>query len=199
MGKIVHLYPKSEGPPENVIISKPWEFRKADWPLNHFIQMPKSQCARLESLRQEIHKAGRRYTVPDLPPHFSLHQGTAYTIRAMLFYRDNEERMREVYYLTGLMDCMINQVNPILRTDLLRGMYKKVFTMKKEFNVNWYGPFNKLLLPIDHRFFNELKYHSSLNSARTMKSLYQAIKAGTDKMFDILADNYVFYCPGTGR
>jgi hypothetical protein len=31
-----------------------------------------------------------------------------------------------------------------------------------------------------------------------MKELYEAIRRGTDEMFDILSLEYVFYCPNLG-
>jgi hypothetical protein len=116
----------------------------------------------------------------------------------MYAYRENEEKMREVYYLMGLADCMINQVNPILRTDLLRDMYKKVFEMREQLKVHWYGPLAQILLPIDSQFYNEFEYKASLTGARTLKELYQKIRIGTDEMFDILSLEYVFYCPSAG-
>lgn len=189
MGEIIHLQQKSEGPPGNLITSSPWEFRKAHWETIHFVQILKSHSNKLEPSRGETY---------DLPPHFSLKGGMSYTIRAMYANRGSEERMRGVYYLTGLMDCMINQVSPILRTDILRAMYKKVFEMREEFSVNWYGPLDQILLPIDSRFFNDSEYRSSLNKAKTMKKLYLAIRKGTDEMFDILSLEYLFFCPKMG-
>ena len=187
MAEIINLKDKFKRPAENLICSRPWEFRKADWETVHFIQMLRSESGRLEQHREE-----------NLPPHFSLKGGMAYTVRAIYVNRANEERMREVYYLTGLMDCMINQVNPVLRTDLLRAMYKKVFAMKEALNIHWYGPLDQVLLPIDSRFHSELEYRDLLKNACTMKELYGAIGMGTDKMFDILSLEYVFYCPNVG-
>ncbi|MBW2204675.1 MAG: hypothetical protein JRF52_11445, partial [Deltaproteobacteria bacterium] len=99
----------------------------------------------------------------------------------------------------GLTDCMINQVNPILRTDLLRAMYKKVFAMKEALNIHWHGTLDQVLFPIDYQFYDELAYRSSIREAGTLKELYQAIKRGTDEMFDILSLEYVFYCPWIGE
>ena len=189
MGEVIDLQQELEGPPGNLITSSPWEFRKAYWETTHFLQMLKSHSAKLESRLEETY---------NIPPHFSLKGGMAHTIRAMYTYRENEKHMRDVYYLTGLMDCMINQVSPILRTDILRSMYKKVFQMKEEFGVNWYGPLDQVLLPVDSWFYNHSEYRSSLSNASTMKELYLAIRKGTDEMFDILSLEYAFYCPKMG-
>ena len=136
--------------------------------------------------------------ISTLPPHFVLDGGLAYTIRAMYANRTNEKKMRDIYYLTGLMDCMINQVNPVLRTDLLRDMYKKVFALKNELKVHWFGPLDHVLLPIDKHFYDESEYRSGLVRARTLKALYQTIKEGAEEMFDVFSLEYVFYCPSVG-
>jgi len=136
--------------------------------------------------------------IPATPPHFSLRGGMACAIQAMYANRHEEKKMRETYYLIGLTDCMINQVNPILRTDLLRAMYKKVFAMKEEFNIHWHGTLDQVLFPIDYRFYDHLAYRSSIRRAQTMKELYRAIKRGTDEMFNILSLEYIFYCPWIG-
>lgn len=194
MGKIIDLRDRIQKSPDNLIISKPWEFRKAYWKTSHFIQMLRSQAAKLEHHREQICRNGGN-GIQNLPSHFTLKGGMAYTMRAMYACRKNEKKMREVYYLIGLMDCMINQVNPILRTDLLRGMYKKVFSMKEELNIHWYGPVDQILLPIDSQYFGEFEYRAHLKNACTMKELYRTIRKGTDEMFDILSFEYVFYRP----
>ena len=194
MADVIHIEEKLQGVPDNVICFKPLEFRRADWGTVHFIQMLRSQSAKLEAKRQEGHRSGRK-EVKELPPHYVLKGGMAFTIRSMYAHRDNEENMRKVYYLTGLMDCMINQVNPILRTDLLRSMYKEALRMKEELNTHWYGPLDHVLLPVDPEFYYESEYRSSLREANTLKALYQAIRNGTDEMFDILSLEYVFYGP----
>jgi hypothetical protein len=197
MGEIIDLEEKLRKAADDLICREPWEFRRADWETSHFVQMLRSQSEKLQQHREEILGRGGR-GVWKLPSHFELKGGMAFTIRSLLASRDNEERMREIYYLTGLMDCMINQVNPILRTDVLRGMYKRVFKMKEELKVNWYAPLDQILLPIDSHLYNEFEYRSRLRKAPSMEALYRTIRGGTDEMFDILSLEYVFYCPGIG-
>ena len=197
MGEIIRLRDKTRKPPDNLITKGPWEFRRAGWETSHFIQIPRYYAAILELQRAESYSKGDK-DIHTIPSHHALQGGLAHTIRAIYTCRESEERMREVYYLIGLMDCMINQVNPILRTDLVRALYKKVFAMKETYNIHWYGPVDQVLLPIDPRYYNDVKYRSSLKMARTMKELYLAIRKGSDEMFDILSHKYVFYCPGIG-
>jgi hypothetical protein len=197
MGKLIPLEGKIQGTKGNLISLVPWEFRKAGWEGGHFIQMSKTHSVKLESCCQETSRVSS-VGIQHLPAHFTLREGMVYTIRSMYAHREHEDEMRDVYYLTGLMDCMINRISPILRTDLLRAMYKRVLELKKALNVHWYGPLDQVLLPIESRFYDQSGYCSTLNCAHTMKALYQAIRHGTDEMFDILSLNYVFYCPSSG-
>jgi hypothetical protein len=197
MGKVIPLAGKNQKPKGNLISLRPWEFRKANWERYHFIQMLKSQSAKLECRHPEIFRRSSEDIQP-LLSRFFLKGGMTYTIRAMYAHRENESEMREIYYLTGLMDCMINQISPILRTDLLRAMYKKVLEMKEVLNVHWYGPLDQVLFPIASQFYDETRYRHALNCAHSLKTLYHAIRNGTDEMFDILSLKYVFYCPGLG-
>ncbi|MCP4683071.1 MAG: hypothetical protein GY864_12115 [Desulfobacterales bacterium] len=197
MGKILYLQTKPQEAPDNLITSKPWEFRKPYWETAHFVQMSRPHSNELEC------RVGDNYdelTINNrnVPSHIPLEGGCANTIRAMYASREDEESMRETYYLAGLIDCMINQVNPILRTDILRAMYKMVFATKKKLNIHWYGPLDQVLLPLGPRLYDMSKYRSSLNRAKTMKEIYQTIRKGTDNMFDILSVEYVFYCPMAG-
>ncbi|MFO7985538.1 MAG: hypothetical protein R6U38_06705 [Desulfatiglandaceae bacterium] len=189
MGKVIDLHKKGKSRSDHIITSTPWEFRTATWKTVYFSQLLRSQAEKVDGQAENTHT---------LPPHFILKGGMATTIHAMFTHRDDEKKMRKIYYLVGLMDCMINQVNPILRTDLLRDMYKKVFAMKAELNIHWHGTVDQVLLPIDPAYFNNPAYGLSLKTAKTLKALYDAIGEGTAEMFDILSSEYVFYCPWTG-
>jgi hypothetical protein len=183
-------------PPDNVITLKPWEFRTADWESRQFIQMLKSQSAKLEKHRKEVYEKGSR--VSQIPPHFVLKGSMAYTVQGVYSYRTNEAKMREVYYLAGLIDCMINRVAPLLRTDVIKDIYKKVMTLKTLLNMTWYSSFDQVLFPLDSEFFNEYEYRNRISEASSAQELYRLIRESTDEMFDILALEYTFYTPARG-
>lgn len=189
MGKVIKFESRRKGPSKSLIARDPWQFRNGLWRTRHFIQMRRSVAESLEP---------RPEGLSTLPPHFVLKGGMSFTIRSMYLNRSDEKKMREIYYLVGLTDCMINQVHPILRTDLLRSMYKKVFTMKERLNVHWHGNLDQVLLPLDVTYFDDISYRVSLAKAETMKELYGAIREGTDEMFDILSLEYVFFSPWMG-
>jgi hypothetical protein len=194
MGKVLNFRELRGVTPNNLIALKPLEFRFADWESVHFIQMQRSQSLELEKHRKEVHEKGDG-VVYSLPPHFVLSGSMAFTIQGLFRFRENEEKMREVYYLAGLIDCMIHQVTPLLRTEAIKEMYTKIRTIKSLLNVNWYGSIDQVFLPLDTRWHNESEYRGSLSAASTMKELYRLIREGTDEMFDILSLEYVFYTP----
>ena len=197
MDKIIQLKEKRDTAPDNLISLKPWEFRRADWENKHFLQILRSQSTKLEKHRVEVSQT-RDKRVSQLPIHFVLKGGMAYTIQGIFNRRDNEEKMREVYYLGGLVDGMINQVSPLLRTNRIEDIYKKVLTLKKILNVKWYGHLDQVHVPIDTELYNHLEYRERLSRANSMKEFYRLIREGTDEMFDILSFEYVFYTPGKG-
>jgi hypothetical protein len=198
MGDLIELSNRRHDPQNDLICLRPFEFRKSDWESAHFVQMLKLVSEKFRADRSAGRREGKSDPLRELPPHFSLRGALSQTVRCLYAFRENEALMREFYYLVGLMDCMINQIHPILRTDLLRDMYKKVFQLRRKLQIHWYGPLDQVLLPLDGRFYNEQEYRSELIRARSLKELYDAIRAGTDEMFDILSLEYVFYCPNKG-
>ena len=195
MAKILKFREKNGSSTDNLITPGPWEFRWSDRKSRHFIQMLKSESVRLEAHRKEVCEGGGK-GLREWPPHFVLKGGMASTIQALFAHRMNQEKMRDAYYLAGLIDCMINQTIPLLRTDLIRDMYKKITTMKSVLNMVWTGSLDQVLLPVDPRFLNPAEYRDALAGATTMKALYRLIRETTDHMFDILSTEYAFYVPG---
>jgi len=133
LGELIHLFGTEKKPGDNLITSAPFEFRKADWDTIHFIQVRRSHADEFERARLEARREGAATSdrIP-LPSHVELTGGLFNTILGLFGCRDNEGTMREVYYLAGLTDCMINQVNPVLRTDLLRDMYRRIFKIDRK-------------------------------------------------------------------
>jgi len=188
MAKIIEFKKRVEVDPEKLISSEPWEFRRAGCENSYFIQILRSHLVGSERVRRDLPQS----------PHYVLKGGMAHTIHSVYSYRNSKEKMRELYYLAGLIDCMINQVSPLLRTDLIRDIYRKVTTLKRVLAVNWYGHMDQVLLPVDDRYFSWIEYREGLLGAKTMKDLYLLIREGTERMFDVLSSEYVFFTPGRG-
>jgi hypothetical protein len=194
MAKIIP-FQKKRTPSPTLITAKPFEFRMADWESVYFVQMLKSESEKLDHHRKEVHDLGGA-GVWHLPPHYVLRGGMECTMTGLYRNRENEERMREAYYLAGLVDCMVNQVNPLLRTGLIHDIYQKVATLRSILRISWYGPIDQVLFPLDSLFFNEAEYRGRLALAREISELYRVIRQGTEEMFDILSLEYCFYIPG---
>ncbi|MFO7785609.1 MAG: hypothetical protein ACQET7_11030 [Thermodesulfobacteriota bacterium] len=198
MARIIDLEERRRRPPDNIITPRPLEFRRAGWDSSDFVLMRRSESERLEKRRGENLRDGRP-GVPGLPPHFVLRGSMGCTVRGLYFHKENEESMRDVYYLAGLVDCMINQVSPLLRTGAIRDLYRKVSVLKQTLNVNWYGSIDQVLFPIDAHLYNEGAYRYALSEARSLQQLYGTVRNGVEDMFAVLAAEYVFYTPGMGE
>jgi hypothetical protein len=197
MAKIINFMERLGKESTNLITAKPLEFRHASWRNPHFIQMLKIQSIQLERQRRAIGQDEDLQST-DLVGYVLLKKGLAHAIQGLYLSRHNEETMRKIYYLAGLMDCMINQVNALLRTDLIFDIYQKITTLKNSLNVHWYGEMDQVLFPLDQSFFDFHQYREGLKNTKTMKDLYTQIQKGTDTMFDILSSEYTFYTPGRG-
>ncbi len=198
MARIIDLEERRRRPPDNIITCRPLEFRRACWDSSDFVLMRRSESKRLEKRRGENLRDGLP-GVPGLPPHFVLRGSMGCTVRGLYLHKENEESMRDVYYLAGLVDCMINQVSPLLRTGAIRDLYRKVSVLKQTLNVNWYGPIDQVLFPIDGHLYNEGGYRYALSRAQSLQQLYRAVREGVEDMFAVLSAEYVFYTPGIGE
>ncbi|MBW2030513.1 MAG: hypothetical protein JRJ03_10715 [Deltaproteobacteria bacterium] len=196
MAHIVNLKKRRPATPENLITSRPWEFRRSDWGSVHFVQMLRSQSARLEEHRRARFEERKDEAVGQVPPCFTLKGGVGYTVHSIFLHRDHEPMMRDIYYLAGLVDCMINQVSPILRTSGIRDLYNKITTLQTLLSVKWQGPLDQVLCPIDNHLFSPVEYRRTIGDAGTVTRLCESIREATDTMFDILSHEYVFYTPG---
>jgi hypothetical protein len=196
MASVIPLPVRHPRREENIIASRPLEFRKACKSSMYFIQVPRVRASEFED-RFRSGGAGHASAL-GVPWGWELKFGRDCTIRGLFIHRESEETMRSVYYLAGLIDCMINQVSPLLRTDLLRNLYKETFRLKSSLDMDWSGRLDKVLMPIEPRYYSEDEYRKALNRAGTMKELYCTIREGTREMFDELGERYVFYCPGAG-
>jgi len=147
MARIIPLPVRHQERESNIIAARPLEFRKACRPSTYFIQIPRTRTQEFEAhCRWDWAGAA---PVAGICRGWELRCGQERTIRYLFINRENEESMHRVYYLAGLVDCMINQINPLLRTDLLRGLYKEVFALKRALDMDWSGRLDKVLLPIE--------------------------------------------------
>ena len=83
MSKIIHLKEKVETVTDNLITSKPWEFRRPDWENKHFIQISRSGAVLFEKQHKNFYQKGVD-RIRNLPEHFILNGGKAHTISSSI-------------------------------------------------------------------------------------------------------------------
>jgi hypothetical protein len=109
--------------------------------------------------------------------------------------REREDRARDLYRLAGLMECVVNGSSPLLRTDLLRSVYKTIMDLRRDLDFSWRGDSNEFLLPLHPHLYHRSHFFAKLNQADTLKAFYDVVKRETEVQFDFLAADYVFYLP----
>jgi hypothetical protein len=189
MAEIIQLHKRSAEKEDDLITSRPFEFRRAPWKSSDFFQVARSDWPGRSDPALEP---------PGVPPHFVLKGSLGDTIIGIYSLRNDADRMKEAYYVAGLIDCLVNQVNPLLRTFLINDIYKKISLLKGALNLNWYGHIDRVLLPLAPRLYDREKYRERITCGRTLKDLYALIRHGTGEMFEIISKEYIFFTPGEG-
>jgi hypothetical protein len=180
---------------DNLITLQPLEFRRGDWHAGRVLMCTKGESERFEAHRLEaLHSPGHRH-IAKVPNHFTLDGGYHYTVMGLFRYRSDEALMRRVYRLAGLMECVTNAPSPILRTDLLRRLYKSILDERDQLKVAWRGTVRHFLLPFHPEYHNPNLFLHGIATAGSLKELYTAIETETDDQFDVLSKLYVFYLP----
>jgi hypothetical protein len=192
MADIIDLFSRLKAA-HNLIAVSPLEFRKAEWlPGNAIL------CTREESEKLE---AQRRKTTPDRPPitlvpnHLRLDGGYHYTALWLFRFREDEKRMRRLYWLAGLMECVTGVPSPVLRTDLVRKFFKIINEEREKLGVSWKGNVRNFLLPLHAEHYDPGAFMNTVSAASSLKDLLDGIERETNSQFDILADSYVLYVP----
>ncbi len=179
----------------NLIVSRPIEFRKAEWLAGAAILCTRAESEKFEAHRQKRLKTQERPIISVVPNHFALEGGSHYTALHLFRRREKEDLMRRVYRLAGLMECITKAPSPILRTDLVRKFFKLIVEERESLDVSWKGHVHNFLLPLHPEFYNPNLFAHSVQSAESLKELLAVIEGETNRQFDILAAQYVFYVP----
>ncbi|HOV86392.1 MAG TPA: hypothetical protein PLM79_08520 [Syntrophobacteraceae bacterium] len=180
---------------DNLITATPLEFRRGEWHGGFTLMCTRRESARFEAHLEEALKTTGHRHVAIVPTHFTLDGGYHYTVLGLFRNRKDEGRMRRVYRLAGLMECVTNAPSPILRTDLLRRFYRSILEEREELNVVWRGNIRHFLFPLHPEFYNPNLFLHAVTNAESLKDLFEAVQAQTDTQFDLLTRNYVFYVP----
>jgi len=179
----------------NLIALSPLEFRKGDWLSGSAILCTREESARIEGQRRKATQ--QKHSVTIVPSHFRLDGGYHWTVLWLFKFREDEDRMRRLYWLAGLMECVTKAPSPILRTDLVRRFFKIINEERERLNVSWKGNVQAFLLPLLPEHYNQAVFNEVIANALSLKELLVGIEEETNSQFDILAGSYVFYVPET--
>ena len=196
MGKIIPFF-KDDTDTSNIITAKPLQLRWADWKGGSPILVLKGDAAKFELHRQAV-ISGQHSHISYVPNHISIKNGMESTLNALLRYREQPDKMLEIYFLAGLMECLITVPQPVLRTALIRSYYQKVFDLKNKLNVRWHSRASSFLFPIMAIHYSYAVFLKKLSEADTLKKLLKEIHRGVEEQFCILGREYVFYIPRAG-
>lgn len=180
-------------PGHNLIAMSPLEFRKGQWLSGTAILCTREESAKLESQRKKATPDRPLMTL--VPNHRTLDGGYHYTCLWLFRFREDETRMRRLYRLAGLMECVTKAPSPVLRTDLVRRFFKIINEEREKLNVSWRGNVRSFLLPLRIEHYDQGVFLAAMSAAPSLKELLGGIERETDSQFDILAKHYVFYVP----
>ena len=138
MADIIHLADRLKAG-SNIIVSRPLEFRRAEWLSGSAVLCTREDSERIEAHRQKQARGSEGHFISLVPDHFTLEGGCHFTALYLFRFRKTEESMRRVYRLAGLMECITKAPSPILRTDLVRKFFKLIVQERgiaaAEFNI----------------------------------------------------------------
>ncbi|NLI81382.1 MAG: hypothetical protein GX443_06795 [Deltaproteobacteria bacterium] len=194
MGKLIDFTRKPQDR-ENLISSHPLEFRRSDWQSGFAILCTRRESERYEAHRLEAIRLPGHQHIQYVPNHIRLDGGYHFTTVGLYRHRENETKMRRVYRLAGLMECVTGICSPILRTDLLRKFYNDILREREELQVVWRGNVEHFLLPLSAEHYNANRFRQAVLEAVTLKDLFAIIERETQQQFQSISSHYVFYLP----
>jgi hypothetical protein len=174
---------------KNLIAAAPLEFRIGGWLTVSAILCTREESAKLEAQRRKA------ASVSIVPSHFRLDGGYHWTSLWLLRFRKDEQKMRRLYRLAGLMECVTKAPSPVLRTDLVRRFFKIINEEQEKLNVSWKGNAVEFLLPLLPEHYDMSVFREVVRNASSLKALLVGIEEEANCQFDVLAGCYVFYVP----
>jgi hypothetical protein len=213
----VITFPGSSGITGGLITFKPLFFRRASWDLSNPAQVSRTEAEAFEKRRVEAMGKGR--PVGFTPSYLELKGSLSQTLTALFRSRDDESRMRQIYFLAGLMEVATGLSHHILRSDLIRRVFSEIQHLANKLGVQWLSSNQGFLLPV---YFSEehspeswsnsieiplprsglqledvskSRLKQALSQTQTLKDLISALRNETDAQFDLLSRFFVFYLP----
>jgi hypothetical protein len=172
--------------------------RWGDWRTHNVLQLHVQPAAVFEDYRAECLAQGGDPS-GQLPIGFTLDGGMHQTALGLLRYRQSEERLVEVTYLSALMEALVNTPCAILRTDLIRRVYQEVDALSAALNLRWSGRVGSFMLPLNEDARSPKSFARQVAPLDNLKDFFSVIKQIAQERYDSLKKSYVLYYPHKGR
>ncbi len=192
MAKVIP-FPDRSGGESNLIQNEPFCFRRADWGVREPVQVNSQEAAAFEEKRAKALGQGRPITFA--PHHLVLRGSLSQTTWALFRAREDESRMRRVYYLAGLMELAIKVPHHLLRTDLIRRVFEQIESLSTELGLRWRRGSEGFLLPLPPARYPLNRFPHALAQAPSLKKLLSSLNSETNIQFDLAGRLFVYYLP----
>ena len=179
---------------DNVITTKPMRLRWGGWRSNKILQVHVGAAAVYEDFRQECIAQGRD-PASQVPPAHELSGGLRETALALLRFRNSEQQQRRAYYLAALLEALITAPCAILRTDLIRRVYREVETLSEELGLRWSSHSGRLMLSLEQDAKDPDMMSKRLENIDNLSRFFEEIRDISDSRYQTLAKSYVLYYP----
>lgn len=191
----IELHPKDRGgPADNVITDQPMRLRWGLWRTGHVLQVGLQAAAQYEDFRTECHTSGQDPS-GRMPPHFTLDADLRDTAMALLRFQDDPSAQEDVCYLCALMEALVHTPCAILRTDLIRRVYREVESLGKKLSLRWQAGDGHFLLPINEDAGDPNQFRRRVAPLDDLKAFFATLRALAQERYQKLATQYVFYFP----
>ena len=194
MAKVITL-PDRAGADDNTLSRKPFCFRRAGWLLSAPAQVARPEAEVYQERRRQALEAGQ--PADFIPSYLTLRGSLAQTLGALFRFRDDEPRMRQAYFLAGLMEMATSLSHDVLRSDLIRRVFAEIEENSARLKVRWQSWDQGFLLPLYLSGENlpAARLQWSLGRAGTLKELLASLRGETDAQFDLAGRRFVYYLP----
>lgn len=189
-------FPK-KGPkaPDNVITTQPMRLRWGDWATSRIIQVHVQPAAAYEDQRQEDFAAGRALGGV-MPAHYSLDGPMHDTALAYLRHKNDAKAQEDITYLSVLMEVLTNIPCPILRTDLIRRVYREVEQLSNRLSHRWHGRSGSFLPPLNLDAGKPQELAERIVAVDNLQTFFAIARDIAQNRHQALAKQYVIYYPG---
>lgn len=182
------------GGDSRVISTAPLRLRWGEWRTPHAILVHVQSAAVYEDWRDDALASGTDPSA-QMPSHFALDGGLHETAHALLRHRGNESKLIDVTYLSLLMETLVNTPCAILRTDLIRRVYREVDALSAALTLRWRGRAGHFMLPLNQDARDPGGFERTVAPIAELKALFNTLRDIAATRLDTLKKGYVIYFP----